>query len=368
MIAVELRDITKSFDNLSVLKNVNLSIEENSITVIYGAPISGKSVLIRIITGLEKPDSGQLFLRREEVLNKSPGARNIGYVPQSFALYPHYTVYDNIAYPLKLMKVPKVTIRKKVEDMAEQLKIAHLLQKYPPQLSGGEKQRVALARGIIKESDIFILDDPLAGLDFKLREQLFDDLRLLQESLNATFIYTTSNPLESLALADYVGMLDQGRIMEFGSVEEMYHRPKYVKTMELLGFPAANCLDADLFRKNGENWCRTKLFDFPVELDSSVKLSSEEEKGTIDIRPQDITFERKIPEDFLKCQAQILLRHDLGGELVVHLEANGIPLVAVISQINSHLISEDELTIGISPSAIALFSKDKGYKLGYGVM
>ena len=126
MIAVELRDITKSFDNLSVLKNVNLSIEENSITVIYGAPISGKSVLIRIITGLEKPDSGQLFLRREEVLNKSPGARNIGYVPQSFALYPHYTVYDNIAYPLKLMKVPKVTIRKKVEDMAEQLKIAQI--------------------------------------------------------------------------------------------------------------------------------------------------------------------------------------------------------------------------------------------------
>jgi ABC-type sugar transport system ATPase subunit len=173
MAEVELQDISKSYARKSVLKKVDLQFEKGKFSVVFGSPVSGKSVLMRLIMGLESADSGSIFLRGREVTHHAAGVRNFGYVPQSFALYPHYRVFENIAYPLTLARKSKETIRQRVEPLTKKLRIEALLDKYPSQLSGGEKQRVALARGIVKDSDIFILDDPLVGLDFKLREQRF---------------------------------------------------------------------------------------------------------------------------------------------------------------------------------------------------
>lgn len=364
MNAVEFRGITKSYGHVPVLQDVNLTIETGAFTVIYGLPACGKSVLVRLLTGLEKPDAGQIYLRGVDVADVDPGERNIGYVPQMFALYPHYNVHDNIAYPLSLMKAPKSQIETNIRQVAEQIKIDHLLKKRPDQLSGGEKQRVALARGVVKQTDIYVLDDPLMGLDFKLREQLFDDLRQMQESLQATFVYTTSDPLETLALADQAAILDGGRIVETGPVVSMYRQPQHVRTMELLGFPASNMLKGEVYPRNGQIWCRTSLFEFPVQ----VSLSGEQENINVVIRPQDIMFDIDRQENLLTCQTEITLRDDLGGEVIVYLDVEGIPLITIIPHEKDYLISEDVVTIGVQPSAVVLFASDTGQRIGHGVV
>jgi len=366
--AVEFRGITKTYSHIPVLQDINLTIEAGTFTVIYGLPACGKSVLVRLLTGLEKPDAGQIFLRGVDVANVDPGERNIGYVPQSFALYPHYSVHDNIAYPLSLMKVPRNKIETTVRQVAEQIKIDHLLNKHPDQLSGGEKQRVALARGVVKHTDIYALDDPLAGLDFKLREQLFDDLREMQESLQATFVYTTSDPLETLALADQVAILDGGRIVETGPIKDIYQQPQHVRTMELLGFPASNLLTGDLHTQEGQVWCRTSLFEFPVQLTQSADSPDEQKSINVVIRPQDIMPGVDEQNGLLTCQAEVILRDDLGSEVIVHLDVEGTPLVTVIPHDKDDLISEDVLTIGVQPSSVVLFTPDTGQRIGHGAV
>jgi ABC-type sugar transport system ATPase subunit len=355
--AVEFRDVSKSYGSRTILNGLNLSIETNTFTVVFGPPASGKSVLLRLLTGLEKPDTGKIFLRGKDVSRVTPGDRNIGYVPQSFALYPHYTVFDNIAYPLNLMGVSGREIRPVVERTAELLKITHLLGKKPDQCSGGEKQRVAIARGIVKNTDIFVLDDPLTGLDFKLREQLFDDLRGMKDSLNATFIYTTSDPLEAMMLGEHLRVFDGGKIVEAGALETVYECPMHLRTMSLFGFPQANIFSGSL---NGGSTCHTPLFTFPVQTDGRASG----EAVQVAVRPQDVHV-NPTNTTLLTCPANITLVEDLGGEQVVYLEAGGVPLVAVVRHDEADL-TEGEATIGVHPSAISLYASATGERIGQG--
>jgi ABC-type sugar transport system ATPase subunit len=365
MKAIELRAIAKKYGRQRVLEDVNLSVEPGTFTVVFGLPACGKSVLVRLLTGLEKPSAGKILLRGAKATGVDPGERNIGYVPQSFALYPHFSVYDNISYPLDLIKFPKPQIDRAVRQIAEQLKIDHLLSKNPDQLSGGEKQRVALARGVVKQTDIYILDDPLMGLDFKLREQMFDDLKQMRQSLSATFLYTTSDPLEVLALADKVAVLGGGRIVEAGDLAELYRRPEHITTMTLLGFPPSNQIAGELFTQADRLRCRTGLFEFPVNVPSSADMPSEISSVSVVIRPEDIDLNSK-QNDMLKCQAQVVMLEDLGSEVIVYLEVNNIPLVTVISHAEDDLVSNDQVTVAVRPSTAVLFQPDTGQRIGQG--
>ena len=182
-----------------------------------------------------------MCLRGREVSNVNPGEHNIGYVPQSFALFPHQTVYQNIAYPLKIQKRPKAEIDAEVHRVAQMLSIEDLLEKKPDQTSGGQKQRIAIARGIIKHTDLYIFDDPFVGLDFKLREQLVYDLRALRETLDTTFVYTTSDSSEALQLSKSISILHGGRMIETGDPFTLYDAPMYADSMRILGFPTRTC-------------------------------------------------------------------------------------------------------------------------------
>ncbi|MCL4554466.1 MAG: ABC transporter ATP-binding protein [Actinobacteria bacterium] len=366
MVAVEFQGVTKEYHRQPVLTNVNFTIEAGTFAVIFGAPACGKSVLVRLLTGLEKPTAGRVFLRGVDVTNVSPGERNIGYVPQEFALYPHYSVYDNIAYPLKLMGVRKSEIKPVVQQAAELLRITHLLGKKPNQLSGGEKQRVAIARGIVKRTEIYVLDDPLTGLDFKLREQLFDDLKQMQESLQATFVYTTSDPLETLMLAEQIEVIDGGRVVEYGPLEQVYWRPEHVRTMELLGFPRANLIAGDVVRHNGQIWCRSKVFESPVQLAQFVGSAGERPNVTVAIRAQDIMLEPEHTDGLLTGRARIILEEDLGGELLIHLDADGTPLIAVLGHHDDHLPANGAVTIGVHPWSLVVYTSEEGRRIGQG--
>lgn len=358
-VAVEFRNVSKSYGRNVILNDLSLSVEANTFTVIFGAPASGKSTVLRLLTGLEKPDKGEIWMRGQNVTRVAPSQRNIGYVPQSFALYPHYSVFDNIAYPLKLMGVSGRDAAPVVQQAAEQLKITHLLGKKPDQCSGGEKQRVAIARGIVKNTNIFVLDDPLTGLDFKLREQLFDDLSQMRASLGATFVYTTSDALEVLMLAQHVRVLDGGRIIEMGDLDSVYTRPQHVRTMELLGFPEANVFSGSL---NGAT-CHTPLFDFRAALANGGAQTT----VAVAVRPQDIRINPPQSASLISFPADIVLVEDLGGELVVYLEAAGLPLTAVVRHSDAGDPTEGHTTAAIDPSRLFIYATD-GRSIGQGAL
>ncbi|GAP20899.1 ABC transporter ATP-binding protein [Leptolinea tardivitalis] len=363
MNSVEFKNISKVYGKQTLLKETSFAVEAGTFTVIFGAPGCGKSVILRLLTGLEKPTSGEVFLRGENATSLSAGDRNIGYIPQSFALYPHYKVRDNIGYPLKLIGAPKSEIDDVVARTAELLRITRLLDKYPNQLSGGEKQRVAIARGIAKKTDIFIFDDPLTGLDFKLREQLFDDLRSMQETLKATFIYTTSDPLEALMLAEKIHVLDDGKVIEAGNIETVYHQPQHLRTALLLGFPKINTFDGTLEKDSKSIICKTKLFSFPVDLNQSEK--SDNDQVVVAVRPQYLKLNEKPSGKSIFINANITLAEDLGGEMVIHMDADGVYLLGV-ERHDSFSQQEGAVEIGVANQNLMVFDAKTSRRIGQG--
>jgi ABC-type sugar transport system ATPase subunit len=362
MVEVELQNISKSYARKKVLKKIDLKFEKGRFSVVFGSPVTGKSVLMRLIMGLESADSGAILLRGNPVTHLPAGARNFGYVPQSFALYPHYRVFDNIAYPLTLARKSKEAIRKRVEPLAEKLRIYALLDKYPNQLSGGEKQRVALARGIVKDADIFVLDDPLVGLDFKLREQLFVDLRVMLSEIDGTFIYTTSDPLETLALADDVFILDTGEIIDQGTVDQVYEEPSSLRAFQMLGFPGANTMPGEL----AGNVCRSAFGDFSVELTAAADPGPIREV-TIGFRPEAVIFGSAATRPGMLClDAQELLREDLGAETILYFEAAGVRYVGFWSNGSAAPQLEKVFRAGLGSRDLLIFETETGRRIGRG--
>ena len=350
---IEFNGITKTYKDKLVLNSLNLEVTEKDFTLVYGLPGSGRSVLFRLLMGLEKPTEGQILLRGEDIASLSPEERHIGYVPQSFALFPHMKVYDNIAYPLKLMKVGKEETKRLVYNVSEMLNISDLLDKFPHQTSGGQKQRIAIARGIVKQTDVFVLDDPLVGLDFKLREQLIDDLKVLQSRLGHTFLYTTSDPLEALSLAQTLAILHDGRVIEKGGPMELYENAQTLDCMRILGFPSANVIEGEA----QEGKFVTKAFEMPVNKDEGTQLCAV-------IRPEFIRME-PTSDDGINLKARVLLNEDLGGEEIVYFDVDGTRLTATFrhDEFKPEWDIDSHVQIFIAPSDICLFDKESGRRI-----
>jgi ABC-type sugar transport system ATPase subunit len=362
MIEVELQKIGKSYGRKAVLKEVGLQFEKGKFSVVFGSPVSGKSVLMRLIMGLEGASSGKIFLRGKDVTHLPAGVRNFGYVPQSFALYPHFKVFDNIAYPLALARKGRDYIRDRVVPLARKLRIDSLLEKYPSQLSGGEKQRVALARGIIKDSAVFILDDPLVGLDFKLREQLFIDLRMMLSEIDGTFIYTTSDPLETLALADDVFILDDGEIIDHGEIDRVYDEPANLSSLRSLGFPGANIMPGEL---KGD-LCQSAFGECEVQFDSSVE-PGRVGQVILGFRPESVLLgDAAQAVGVLRIEARERLREDLGAETILYFEAGGARYIGFWSNGARAPDLAQSFTAGVNPGDLLIFDTETGNRLARG--
>ncbi|MET1026449.1 MAG: ABC transporter ATP-binding protein [Dongiaceae bacterium] len=360
---VAFSEVTKTYRGVKALDALTLSVRADALTVLCGPPQSGKSVLMRLLVGLEKAESGRILVEGQDVTALPPGARHIGYVPQSFALYPHLTVFENIAYPMRLQSAPKAEIARKVERAVQLLSIGHLLQKRPEQLSGGEKQRVAIARGLLKDARIFVLDDPLVGLDYKLRERLMDDLQSMRRELGATFLYATSDALEAMTMAEDIVVMDAGKVVEHAPVARLYQQPHHLRSMELVGFPSCNMLQGEMA---GNGICHSLLGS--VALDAEAELPQRGARIVLGLRPEAITLTAAGPGTSLgNGTGTVRLVEDLGGEQVVYLDTAGLTLVTCLSVGQGTVPAYgEEIAYRFDPASLIAFDAGSGRRLGRG--
>lgn len=351
MSTVGFKGLTKNYAGRPVLDHLDLEVRNESFTVLCGPSRSGKSVLCRLLVGLERPDGGAISLGSQEITRLAPGDRPIGYVPQSFALYPHLTVAENIGYALHLHGARSSEITERVDWAAGLLSITHLLKKTPDELSGGEKQRTALARGLLKKAQVFVLDDPLVGLDYKLRERLMDELKSLREELKATFLYFTADSLEALTMAQDLVVLDGGRVIQHDESIRLYHEPQHVRALELVGFPKANVLEGEVV---GD-----VVSAGPLRFQAALRNPPSRVK--VGFRPE--TVQRGAGRG-IEGQGRVTLVENLGGEIVVYFDADGSPLVmAYPSAHDPPPALGEQIAFTIHPGEIVLFDAASGKRL-----
>jgi ABC-type sugar transport system ATPase subunit len=239
---LELTDISKRYDTAEVLKGISLAVESGSLLVLLGPSGSGKSTLLRIIAGLIPPDRGRVTIAGENVTEVSPADRGVAMVFQSYALFPHLSVYDNLAFGLQARNVPKSVIDKKVRGVAKKLRLIDLLNRYPREASGGERQRVALGRAMLREPAVFLMDEPLSNLDTQLRHQMRTQILKVHAELSSTMVYVTHDQQEALSMGDLVGVLNEGRLEQIGTAREIYERPATLFVARFVGDPMMNTL------------------------------------------------------------------------------------------------------------------------------
>lgn len=250
--AIELRNVSLRVGVETHIYETDLSLEPGQFNILLGTTLSGKTSLMRLMAGLEKPTAGELWVNGKEVTGIPVQKRSVAMVYQAFINYPSFSVYDNIASPLKVAGLPKKEIDEKVRQFAEVLKLTPMLERLPSELSGGQQQRTALARALVKGAELVLLDEPLANLDYKLREELRDELPRMFADTGATVVYATSEPLEALMLGGYTATLNEGRVVQFGQTSSIYRNPESLASARVFSDPPVNIATID---KRGDNVC-----------------------------------------------------------------------------------------------------------------
>jgi multiple sugar transport system ATP-binding protein len=273
MASISLRQITKKFGNKTAVANINLNINESEFFVLLGPSGAGKTTTLRTIAGLETPDDGAVYFNKQNVTALAPAYRNCAFVFQQYSLYPHLTVYDNIAFPLRspLLKTDASEIKKRIQKVAELLHIENKLQRKATALSGGEMQRVAIGRALVRKPEVYLMDEPLSSLDAKLREELRVELKKIQRSTGATVIYVTHDQVEATTMADRIGILEEGVLQQVGTPLEIYNRPETLSVAQRLGSPVINILPSQ--------W-----------LSANTNFSASMKSAFVGIRPEDISI------------------------------------------------------------------------------
>jgi len=249
MAEVILENLSKSFGDTIGVDDITMTIPDGAFVVLLGPTGAGKTTTLRLIAGLEKPDQGDICINGQSVLELNPALRDVTMVFQQYSLYPHMSVRENMAFPLRspLLKTPQEEIDRKIKDVAEVLHIEHKLDNKATELSGGEMQRVAIGRALVRDPNIYLMDEPLSSLDAKLRSELRVELKRIHKSLGATLLYVTHDQIEAMSMATHIGVLQNGKLVQFGSPREIYENPVSQYVAERLGSPRINILPADLF-------------------------------------------------------------------------------------------------------------------------
>ena len=353
MATLNLRGIRKSYGEVEIIKGVDLDIEDRQFAVFVGPSGCGKSTLLRMIAGLEEITSGDLLIDGVRVNDVPPAERRLAMVFQSYALYPHMSVRDNMGFALRLAGVSKDERRSKVEDAAKVLQLDQLLERKPKELSGGQRQRVAIGRAIVRQPEVFLFDEPLSNLDAALRVQMRIELARLHEHLNATMIYVTHDQIEAMTMADKIVVLQGGIIAQAGSPLELYHHPDNIFVAGFIGSPKMNFVPARI-RDAGPSGVEVELsgggtLTVPVGGDGARPG----EAVTLGIRPEHLR-----PAGDGVLHGEVIVVERLGGDTYLYLQHGGEDMLVVQADGENPTRVHERIAVALDPGHCHLFASD----------
>ena len=360
MATLNLKNIDKVYDNgFQAVHNFNLDIADKEFIVFVGPSGCGKSTTLRMIAGLEDISAGELYINDRLVNNMPPKDRNIAMVFQSYALYPHMSVYDNLAFGLKLKKIPNDDIDRMVKEAARILEIEELLDRKPKQLSGGQRQRVALGRAIVRKADVFLMDEPLSNLDAKLRIQMRSELIKLHRRMETTTIYVTHDQTEAMTMASRIVVMSKGYVQQIGTPKEIYSKPANKFVASFIGSPAMNFFSGQI--KNGKFVANDLEVNLPKEHEEVIKRY-EGKSVTLGIRPEELRLVDFDKEEFAETaymKMHVEVSELLGHEYILHGHISGQKAVSKINvDVDKFDEARTEYDIKVDASKITLFDDE----------
>lgn len=365
MATVSLKGIKKVYDNkVTAVQDFNLEIADKEFIVLVGPSGCGKSTTLRMVAGLEEISGGELRIDDTVVNKVAPKDRDIAMVFQNYALYPHMSVYDNMAFPLKLRKLPKNEIDKLVRKAAETLDITEYLERKPKALSGGQRQRVAIGRAIVREPKVLLMDEPLSNLDAKLRNQMRTEIIKLRQQINTTFLYVTHDQTEAMTLGDRIVIMKDGFIQQIGTPQQVFDHPANVFVAGFIGMPQMNFFDAQLLVEDGRYGVKlmNRVIELPEEAQKRLKAANTPAKEILlGIRPEHISV--VVGSDDGGFVGQVDVSEMMGSEIHLHVNADGqdvvlrVPTTDLPEKYRTGIAHGTEVRFSIHKDLIHLFDK-----------
>jgi multiple sugar transport system ATP-binding protein len=358
MARVLMRSLNKKYDEVHAVIDVNLEIHDQEFVVLVGPSGCGKTTTLRMVAGLESITSGRVLIDDTVVNELAPMDRDIAMVFQNYALYPHMSVYDNMAFGLKMRKFDKPEIARRVQEAAEILGIHELLKRKPRQLSGGQRQRVALGRAIVRHPQVFLFDEPLSNLDAKLRVQMRVELKKLHERLGTTAIYVTHDQVEAMTLGDRVVVMRDGRVQQVGDPMELYSSPANRFVAGFLGSPAMNFAGVRIAAQNGGLWAEREGIRIKVPQPMVPRLGNYAGKEvTFGVRPEDMHIAGEADPNDLSFDAAVEVVERLGSEILLDVAVGSATMVASVAPTATAKVHE-KLRLAVNPERLHFFDNE----------
>ncbi len=367
MASVTFNHVSKDFGDLRVVTDLNIEVADKEFLVFVGPSGCGKSTSLRMLAGLEEITEGEILIGERVVNNVAPKDRDVAMVFQSYALYPHMTVYDNMAFGLKLRKTPKKIIDERVNEAANELGIGHLLDRRPRQLSGGQRQRVAVGRAIVREPAVFLMDEPLSNLDAKLRVEARSFISRLHQRLETTFIYVTHDQVEAMTMGTRICVLNEGELQQIDSPFNLYHNPRNIFVAGFIGSPSMNFFDATLKKHNGSIVVDTGAFSVTIPASKAEQFRHSHEGDVVfGIRPEDIHDTNYLPQGIIPANLStgVEVVEQMGNEVIIYLEKDGKNFIARTDPRTQAQVG-GELGVTFNLDNVHIFDTDTGISMAY---
>lgn len=362
MAEVILENLYKNFGQVIAVDHVSLIIGDGELLCFLGPSGCGKTTTLRMIAGLETPTSGAIKFDQRVVNQLHPRERNVAMVFENYALYPHKTVYENIAYPLRVRGGSEDEINKTVFDMADLLDIKVLLNRLPRQLSGGQQQRVGIARALVRRPTVFLLDEPISHLDAKLRAKMRGELKRLQKDLGNTTVLVTHDQLEAMTMADRIVVMNLGNVLQVGTADELFMSPANLFVANFVGEPSMNFLPCVLKEENRSAFLQVETFRVPITVELKQKIAEQATSTDLllGIRPQNVEVYQSEPKSNKEYyQSQVYISEPMGLDQIVHLRT-GTDIIRSVVSIDMKFNLDDKVWVNFSPQHIHVFDKSSG--------